>query len=845
MSEWSKDLSPTDSYKDILDKTEQIWKKENAFKNIIKHTLKASRKYISSQKEKNIATTNLIECLDQLKGETKSDISWLIDSVQSTLHQAAAYQEELIENLTEEFIQPLSTFVEFKFSPLRHKQKCVRKSVRDYQNQMDQFEKSNTKDGKCDPAKFLLLEKELKILNQSIRQNTEEFKDAGAKLVKVKEFELLQSFTAFSKHLSLTFHKTSGLFVDIRPQLVSLEDTLQRDYREFFTAMEGYLLVKRNNGWSKEFCFIDNGKFYTQKDTSFDPDRAIDFQLCTLKPLKFEKGKDKTIHERCFQVVSPTLKKPLICQAKSAEVKTKWEKAILAAISQSLDNAHTKQSLTQSKNTSNTSLEKNNQPIAQILQKVKGNDYCADCGMEKPTWASINLGVLVCLNCSGVHRSLGVHISKVRSLTLDHWDPELVMYMQQLGNSKVNALYEVNLLEGLEKPTSESQSPERRQWIISKYQQKKFTSIVSEDKLQSLFDVVQQENSQTWFTLDSLLQVLLASDIEQPDNNGTTLLMKSVQSDNWLFAEALILQGANVFAVDNQNNTAFHYAIQSNHYRSLQVLIRFGVKEKDLTHSQNSLVDLASLLDNARENGAEECVKIIDESCFMGDKMLSLLLNLSENQESVSVEEYHEITKFDNMNQKEEFELVVTIPSPILVSSSDSDHCDSGEPTYKSPWVRGSESLAQLKESESKKSSIAGFLQRKKDKGKKNLSRSISARKRSNTGDKKIHFPVNATAPSVVSPTIQPKRERSHSVEHVPRLSNPNCAELNGDGEFLAESSFVDEKLENESDSSYDESGQDISLEEFEEDEEPILVKTKSIDTTPPSIPGFEFPTST
>ena len=56
---------------------------------------------------------------------------------------------------------------------------------------------------------------------------------------------------------------------------------------------------------------------------------------------------------------------------------------------------------------------------------VLGNDKCADCGSKKPKWASINLGIMLCIECSGIHRSLGVHISKVRSVTLDDWDAEL------------------------------------------------------------------------------------------------------------------------------------------------------------------------------------------------------------------------------------------------------------------------------------------------------------------------------------------------------------------------------------------------------------------------------------
>ena len=91
--------------------------------------------------------------------------------------------------------------------------------------------------------------------------------------------------------------------------------------------------------------------------------------------------------------------------------------------------------------------------IPEILS-LPGNSSCCDCGMEKPKWASLNNGAFLCLKCAGVHRSLGVDISTIRSLQIDSWTHKQILYLSHGGNFKLQKLWEkysINPKDSVEK----------------------------------------------------------------------------------------------------------------------------------------------------------------------------------------------------------------------------------------------------------------------------------------------------------------------------------------------------------------------------------------------------------
>lgn len=118
------------------------------------------------------------------------------------------------------------------------------------------------------------------------------------------------------------------------------------------------------------------------------------------------------------------------------------------------------------------------------LLNIEGNKYCSDCNTLQPTWASINNGVFICTQCSGVHRSLGVDISFVQSTKLDHWTIENINIMKnKISTQFVNENFlEYSVPEIYLKPNANSTREEREFYIRAKYVTREFLPGIGKER---------------------------------------------------------------------------------------------------------------------------------------------------------------------------------------------------------------------------------------------------------------------------------------------------------------------------------------------------------------------------
>ncbi|CAD6997368.1 unnamed protein product [Ceratitis capitata] len=241
-------------------------------------------------------------------------------------------------------------------------------------------------------------------------------------------------------------------------------------------------------------------------------------------------------------------------EAASSEDRDEWVAAIEQEIFKSLQGIES----TKTKPATTSELAS----MVAIRTRVPGNGYCVDCDAPNPEWASLNLGVLMCIECSGIHRNLGSHISKVRSLGLDDWPAGHLSVMLAIGNSLANSVWEANTRQR-SKPKPNSTREEKETWIRSKYEAKEFLAQSNANTNttpgQQLIEAVIRSD------IKSIVLILANANSEVTNANVSprdvrTPLLLACAIGNLAIAQLLIWNGANIKHTDHEGRTCLAYA---------------------------------------------------------------------------------------------------------------------------------------------------------------------------------------------------------------------------------------------------------------------------------------------
>ncbi|XP_019629955.1 PREDICTED: arf-GAP with GTPase, ANK repeat and PH domain-containing protein 1-like isoform X7 [Branchiostoma belcheri] len=263
-------------------------------------------------------------------------------------------------------------------------------------------------------------------------------------------------------------------------------------------------------------------------------------------------------------------------EAPNSEERDAWVQAIESQILSALQGNDS----TKSKNRNNSY---GDQQVIQAIRNIRGNAFCVDCEAPNPDWASLNLGALMCIECSGVHRNLGTHLSRVRSLDLDDWPTELATVMTSIGNSLANSVWEANP-RGRVKPTPNSQREEKESWIRAKYERKEFLAPPPYPDVpigQQLLEGVTHDDIRT---VVLLLAHANPSEVNMTlEGDGRTALHLACTIGNIVVTQLLLWYSADFNITDREGRAPLWYARQASNHDVAELLIHNGCQDDSMT----------------------------------------------------------------------------------------------------------------------------------------------------------------------------------------------------------------------------------------------------------------------
>ena len=275
-------------------------------------------------------------------------------------------------------------------------------------------------------------------------------------------------------------------------------------------------------------------------------------------------------------------------------------------------------------------------PALNEIISREGNTTCFDCGTENPKWASINLGITLCLKCAGIHRGFGLNISTIRSLQVDSWTEKQVKYLSQGGNQRFkNFLSEYKI-----EPSSS---------VELKYKSKatEYYRNLLKNEVEKLFDEKYEGESIPKPDMDTGVQIIEIKRNDKEINNKFYIGSdnpKIKQSDNSFFGS---------FGSFFQNVASYTKDAYDNVSKNLNE-INFSEK---VVNAGNAMIDFAKnsgefLANKTKEAANSEMFQNIKKSAESGFNTIveksKILLNIDQQEINPNSQQNPGIDAYNN-----------------------------------------------------------------------------------------------------------------------------------------------------------------------------------------------------